>query len=250
MNNKTSRLISFWGILFIPIVWVFCKDVLNIPDRYLPSILQVISAFKDIEPNVFVHFFVTLSRLLVGMVLGILVGVFLGILLYYSSRLNDFLSPFIQSIRSIPAIATVPFFILWFGFSEFGKYFLVTLGISLNIAISSYQILSKMPEKYSVFSKGFQIKLNKKIRHYSLPTVLEHIYPTIRFSLSTAIGLVIVSELLGSQIGLGYLIQTSRSTFSIHVIFLAVILLGIMNFTLDLTIKYLWKKIIFWQKRQ
>jgi ABC-type nitrate/sulfonate/bicarbonate transport system permease component len=233
--------------MFIPLIWIFCKDILSISDRYLPSISATFSAVKDIEPNVFIHTAYTVSRLLGGMILGVVIGIGLGLWLYYSSLINNFLSPIIQSIRSIPPIATVPFFLLWFGFSEFGKYCLVTSGIALYIAISAYQTLLKMPEKYQILFKSFGINPNKRVLTYTLPIVLENIFPTIRYSLSTAIGLVIVSELLGAQIGLGYLIQTSRTTFSLHVIFLAVILLGIINFIFDTLIRFLWKKIVYWQ---
>lgn len=250
MNKKLDHVISIIGIVFIPVVWIFCKEVLGVSDRYLPSISTTFSAIRDIEPNIFIHSLYTVTRLCLGMVFGTLIGISLGICIYSSVIIRNFISPVIQSVRSVPPIATVPFFLLWFGFSEFGKYFMVTLGISLNIAVSAYQILVKMPEKYAVFFKSFGINSSKQIKSYSLPVVLENIFPTIRFSLSTAIGLVIVSELLGAQVGLGYLIQTSRSTFSIHTIFLAVIFLGIINFIFDTIIRWLWKKIVYWQVNQ
>jgi ABC-type nitrate/sulfonate/bicarbonate transport system permease component len=249
MKPKISHIISFAGVIFIPLIWIFCKEVLSVSDRFLPSIGATFSAIKDIEPNVFVHTAYTVSRLMVGMILGVFIGIALGIWLYYSTYIYSFLSPIIQSIRSIPPIATVPFFLLWFGFAEFGRYLLITLGIALNIAIATYQILQNMPEKYKILFKSFGINPRKRVLTYSLPVVLENIFPTVRFSLSTAIGLVIVSELLGSQVGLGYLIQTSRSTFSLHVIFLAVILLGIVNFVFDTLIRFLWKKMVYWQTK-
>lgn len=250
MNKRLNHIISIIGIVFIPVIWIFCKDALGISDRYLPSISATFSAIKDIEPNIFIHSLYTITRLGLGMILGIFIGISLGLCIYSSAIMRNFLSPIIQSIRSVPPIATVPFFLLWFGFSEFGKYFMVTLGISLNIAVSAYQILIKMPEKYSIFFKSFGINPSRQIKSYSLPVVLENIFPTVRFSLSMAIGLVIVSELLGAQVGLGYLIQTSRSTFSIHAIFLAVIFLGIINFIFDTIIRWLWKKIVYWQVKQ
>ena len=82
---------------------------------------------------------------------------------------------------------------------------------------------------------------------FLLPSVLERILPTLRFALATALGLVVVSELLGSQVGLGYLIQTARSTFSLQLIFLAAILLGVMNFCLDFLLRWCWGLIVFWR---
>jgi NitT/TauT family transport system permease protein len=125
---------------------------------------------------------------------------------------------------------------------------MIIVGISFNIAIAAHQILENTPERYRILFKSFDKKPRSLTMSYILPTVFENILPTILFSLSTAIGLVIVSELLGSQVGLGYLIQNSRSTFSMHVIFLATILLGLLNTLFDYLIRLLWKHIVYWRK--
>jgi ABC-type nitrate/sulfonate/bicarbonate transport system permease component len=150
-------------------------------------------------------------------------------------------------MRSIPAIAAVPFFLLWFGFSEHGKILLVLTGIAFNIAVATNQVLSAIPEKDRILFRSFGIAPNAMIVDYMLPRLLEALLPTVRFSLSTAMGVVIVSELLGSQIGLGYLMQTARSTFSMHVIFLATIMLGVLNAIVDAVVVHLWSKSLYWK---
>jgi ABC-type nitrate/sulfonate/bicarbonate transport system permease component len=136
---------------------------------------------------------------------------------------------------------------LWFGFAESGRLLLVVAGIAFNIAVATHQILSDVPEKQRILFKSFGIESSHLVRSYSIPRILESLLPTIRFSLSTAMGVVIVSELLGSQIGLGYLIQTARNTFSMHVIFLATILLGILNSLMDFLVTRVWSKAIYWR---
>lgn len=236
------------SILFI-IVWVVLKSVFHISDRVLPSIEDVFRAISDIrEPSLWAHSYSTILRLVIGFTAGIAFGVALGVLIYNSKTFARLLNPTIQSFRAVPPIATVPFFILWFGFSEIGRYFMVISGIGFNIAVSTYQILNFIPERYQVMFRSFNKKPSKMIFSYILPRISEDLLPTIRFSLSVAIGLVIVSELLGAQVGLGYLIQTSRSTYSMHVIFLAMILLGIINFSFDKLITFLWHKLTFWKR--
>jgi len=155
--------------------------------------------------------------------------------------------PSLQGIRSLPPVAAIPFFLLWFGFSDIGKWLLVVVGAGANLTFTSYQILLDMPEKYHFALTSFGVARKSLSWNISLPLVLERLLPTLRFSLSTAIGLIIVSELLGSQVGLGYLIQSARSTFSLQTIFLCAILLGIMNAVVDWGLVHLWKTIVFWR---
>jgi ABC-type nitrate/sulfonate/bicarbonate transport system permease component len=225
-QHIAPKIITITGILFLPAIWLFLKEVIHVSDRYLPSIYNVFTAYNDIQPNIFSHLIATLIRILIGMSLGTIFGVFIGMFIYKWKRFYKLSFPSIQSLRAIPPIATVPFFLLWFGFEEVGKYLLITLGVGLNITITTFQILMSIPEKYLIFFKSFNRSPKQYIFIFLIPYIFENILPTLRFALATAIGLVIVSELLGAQIGIGYVLQVARSTFSLHVIFLSVILLG------------------------
>lgn len=247
-NKPGNFFLTFLGSVLSIIIWVVVKSCFDIPDRILPSLQDVIACATDLDPNLFVHSLSTIMRLTIGFLGGILFGVSLGIFIYKSAIGQKLLNPTLQSLRAIPPIATVPFFILWFGFSEVGRYFMVISGIGFNIAIATYQVLKFVPEKYQVLFKSFNKKPESMLFSYLVPRILEELLPTIRFSLSIAIGLVIVSELLGAQVGLGYLIQTSRSTYSMQVIFLCTIILGLINFTFDKLITLLWQKLTFWKK--
>ena len=246
--ESVLRLISRTvGVMLIPVLWVVLKQVLHVSDRFLPSVRSVFGAINDIEPSVWVHTFYTISRFGVGFIAGVSLGLFLGLLLFKFDWLFDVIMPSIQATRAVPAIAIIPFFILWFGFSEFGRYLLVVAGTAFNISIATYQIVSTIPEKDLIMFQSFHSRPQDMVLRYGLPRVAEGLLPTLRFSLSTAIGLIVASELLGSQTGLGYLLQSSQSTFSMHVVFLVTIFLGIINVTADWLLRIGWSSLVFWR---
>ncbi len=246
-ESMNSRFLTVAGFVLVPAIWIVVKYFGLVSDRYLPAPDAVMRACWEIEPSVFYHLAFTAFRLVTGFIAGVAVGIFLGIVINKSKTLAKLLNPILDSMRSVPAIATVPFFLLWFGFSEHGKILLVLAGIAFNIAVATNQVLSEIPEKYQILFNSFGIAPNSMIKDYTLPRIIETLLPTVRFSLSTAIGVVIVSELLGSQVGLGYLMQTARSTFSMHVIFLATIMLGILNAIVDFAVTRLWGKALYWK---
>lgn len=245
--GKASYLVPIVGIVLMPMIWIILKEFGHISDRYLPAPLDVIRAAREIDPSVFIHLSFTATRLVLGFLAGTAAGICLGIAVYNSKLFARLITPTLDSMRSIPAIAIVPFFILWFGFSEEGRILMVVMGIAFNIAIATYQALADMPEKHKILFKSFGISPRSLTRAYVLPRLMETLLPTIRFSLSTAMGVVIASELLGSQIGLGYLMQTARSTFSMHVIFLATILLGLLNACVDIILTRVWNRSVYWR---
>lgn len=245
--DANGRVLAVLGFLLIPALWISLKQFGLVSDRYLPAPDAVIRACWELEPNAFLHLAFTACRLVAGFIAGVATGVLLGIAITKSKLLAHLVGPMLDSMRSVPAIAIVPFFLLWFGFSEHGKILLVITGIAFNITIATNQVLMDIPEKHRILFNSFGIAPNTMILDYSLPRIMETLLPTVRFSLSTAMGVVIVSELLGSQIGLGYLIQTARSTFSMHVIFLATIMLGVLNALVDRVITCLWDRSIYWR---
>lgn len=246
-NNTASHLVPIIGIILMPVIWVALKYFTHVSDRYLPAPTDVIRAATEIDPSVIIHASCTTVRLVLGFLAGTLAGVILGITTFNSKTFARLISPTIASMRSIPAIAIVPFFILWFGFSETGRILMVVMGIAFNLAVATYQALSNMPEKHKILFKSFDISPRSLTWEYVIPRLMETLLPTVRFSLSTAMGVVIASELLGSQIGLGYLMQTARSTFSMHVIFLATIILGLLNAFVDFVLTRAWNRAVYWR---
>lgn len=235
------------GVLLVPMIWIFVKVFFAVSDRYLPAPLAVLQATKDIRPSVFVHLFYTSSRLVIGYSLGVVIGIGWALLMVRFQNLRALLTPSIQAMRSIPAPAVIPFFLLWFGFSETGRYLIVLSAVSFNVTVASMQILAHKPESHAAFFHSFALQGGSLSFSYALPRIAEAILPTLRFSLALAIGAVTVSELLGSQVGLGYLIQSSRSTFSLHVLFLSTILLGCLSAVADLILRSVWNHFVFWR---
>ncbi|MBR5632045.1 MAG: ABC transporter permease [Bacteroidales bacterium] len=250
MKNKAKhKTLMALGCMLPVIIWIGVKYCFNIEDRYLPSPKSVLIVFGKLQPNILLHALISLSRLLIGFVFGILLGIFTGLYLHKSKIAYQLIYPTIQSIRAIPPYASIPFFLLWFGFSEIGKFVILICGITFNLAVATYQTLLTIETKYDIFFKSIGKESRQFTWPFTLPYVIERILPTLRFSLSTAIGLVVVAEMLGAQMGLGYVIQTSRSTYSMDVIILAAFLFGIVNVIVDKLLIVLWKTIVFWRKK-
>jgi ABC-type nitrate/sulfonate/bicarbonate transport system permease component len=236
-----------WSLLII--VWLFVCYVIGVPARYLPRPGAVIGALWDIDPPLYIHIAATTARVVVGTVAGAVLGVALALLIASFDGARRTLMPAILALRAVPLIATVPFFLLWFGFSEWGKFVLVAMGVGLNIVVAALQILADTNERYLVALASLRTSLRSHPVSLSLPLVVQGILPTLRTSVAIIFGAVLVSELLGSQVGLGYLIQTSRTTYSMHVVFLVTAILGVLASLLDWILIQVWKRCVFWIPR-
>jgi len=237
------------GYIALPAIWVFLTNCLQVNPRFLPKISDVATAWVGLNPSILVHMGATAVRFAIGFILGTVIGLGLALAMFRFRALDALLSPTIQSMRAVPAAAIVPFFLLWFGFSETGRYLLATVAVAFNVSVAARQILNTRSPVHEAFFQSIETPPWTLTFEYCLPLVLENILPTLRYSLALAIGAVTVSELLGSQVGLGYLIQTSRATFSLNLLFLAMILLGFLSIVADFVLCYFWKHIVYWRTK-
>lgn len=230
------------------VVWVSVRSAFGISDRYLPSPLAVLLAVGNIEPSLVLHFAVSWLRLIIGVSAGVIGGIAVGLWWWRSPIALEWTLPSVQAIRAVPSTATVPFFILWFGFAEYGRLLILLLGVGLNVAVAVREILSHIPLRYATAMSSFGLdQRDMPVRQFALPFVLETLLPTVRYSLATGTALVVVSELLGAQVGLGHLIQTALSTFSLHLVFLSALCFGVISSVSDFAVVRMWKRIVYWR---
>src|SRR5215472_2461248 len=74
------------------------------------------------------HALATLWRVAWGFALGVMAGTIFGAITGYSALTHRVVDPTLQALRSIPSIAWVPLFILWFGIFEASKIILIAVG--------------------------------------------------------------------------------------------------------------------------
>ncbi len=244
------KITKILGFIIFPLLWIFLSEIVKVPSSYLPSPMDVVNEFLDLKKLYLYHFFLTSVRLIGGMLLGIFLGIVLAYFMYKYETFDNVVQPFFQSVRAIPPVATIPFFLLWFGFSDKGKIILLVVAVSVNLAFAGYQILIDMPESYKISLINLSYTRRDMKWKIGLGLILEKILPTLRFALVISIASIITIEMLGSQSGLGYLMQTARTTFNLSGIFVCVILLGILNSVLDFLTIFVINKLVFWERRK
>lgn len=177
--------------------------------------------------------YVSLARLLAALIVGVPLGVVIGCSMGRWHTIDAMLSPFVGMFNSIPAIALVPFSLLWLGVSEYSRFSLLLYTITLTVLLSSRQGVRSVPL--------LRLKAGATLGVVGIPAffrvVIPSCVPTIIVGIRTAIGLgvmvVVAAEMLGANSGLGYMIMQARSQFNVADMAVAVITLGLLSLVLD-----------------
>jgi len=169
------------------------------PPTYLAALLAIVTNSFD-----------TIVRLYVGLLFGSVVGTFLGLAVSWSRWSRRAVALPLQFVRSLPLLAMVPLFQLWFGTYFVGKVAFVAYGVGVIFFAGVVNAVKNVPQIYIDNARTLGASRLQLYYTVILPSILPELRATILLSLGTAWGAVLGAEYLGAQSGLGYMIVYSE----------------------------------------
>ena len=114
-DASRTRLLSAALIVGFFLLWEVLCILLNVSDLVLPRPSEILVTLVTRFPVLWPHILQTLSSTLLGFSLGVVIGVTLGVLVGTSKLAYAVCYPLLVGFSSIPKVAVVPIFVLWFG---------------------------------------------------------------------------------------------------------------------------------------
>lgn len=180
-------------------------------------------AFMVTEGDLLRHAGYTLAAAAMGFALGALPGMLLPLWMRRHPLLLRVLDPFLAAGYGLPKLALAPLFILWFGIGTASKVALVTSVVFFIVFFSTMGGVQDVDRRLLRMARVMGASHAQLSRRIVWPSVVPHVFAGIRIATPYAIGGVIISELVSSNRGLGYLVQLGAMSFSTPDIFATVI---------------------------
>ena len=248
---STYKFLGIVSILSFLIIWfIFTKDGLGIiaPIK-LPSPLMVIKAVVKLKEVILLDILATSARVLSGLLTGLIIGVGFGLLMSFYKKLNYFFSPLIESMRPVPVIAMIPFFLMWFGITEPGKFILIVLGVFNIMIINTLEAVKNVPLIYINAAQTLGADKKQIFKRIIIPAIIPELIGPIRVATALSFTLTVAAEFMGTNFGLGYRILDARRLFNTDVIFLGIVLFGIIASLFDMGNQKIFRYFTRWSER-
>jgi ABC-type nitrate/sulfonate/bicarbonate transport system permease component len=232
--SHLRRLGPLYGTILFFALWqagaTYIGTALLFPGPW--TVMQGVYALS-VSGELFLHIGASLQRLAIGLVIGVPIGAILGCAMGASRDVNAWFDPYLRMANSTPAIALVPFALLWFGVTEAARYSLVIYIAVLTVALSARQGVAQVPQlRVKAANTLGVIGLSAFFR-----VVVPSSFPAILAGIRTATGLgvmvVVAAEMLGAVNGLGFLIILGRQNYDPTLIFIGIFGLGVTSIVLD-----------------
>jgi sulfonate transport system permease protein len=238
-----------WAVpVLLMLTWQFAAQHGWLSSRILPEPLAVLRAAWSLtlSGELWTHVQTSAWRALSAFVIGGGLGLLLGLLTGTFRQAETLLDTTLQMIRNIPALALIPLVILWFGIDEAAKLFLVSVGVFFPVYLNTFHGIRSVDKGLIEMAKSYGLSGWRLYRDVILPGALPTILVGVRFALGLVWVLLIVSETISAQSGIGYMTMNAREFLQTDVVLVGILLYALLGKLADVLARWVERTTLRW----
>lgn len=233
-------ILAVWQLVSV-LGWV-SADVLPPPTAIGAAYYELISTgeLQDAIPT-------SLTRSLIGLLLGGTTGLLLGLFAGLWRVGEELFDAPLQMLRTIPFIALIPLFIIWFGIGEDAKIALITAATVFPMYLNTYAGVRGVDHKLIEAGKIFGLSDRGIAVRIILPTALPSILVGLRYSAGVSLLALVAAEHINARSGIGYILVNANQNQRADIIIAGVIVYAFLGIALDLIMRIIERLALPWR---
>jgi NitT/TauT family transport system permease protein len=211
--------------------WEWLPGLLKIPPFILPPASQTWNEFLRMlaSERLLYHAAITSLEVVAGFVLGSLLGMFIGYLLGISPKAEMVLSPYLLALQIAPKVAFAPLFVMWLGYTVYPKILVAILIVFFPVMVNVLTAIRTVDPDMVNLARSFSASRWQIFRMIEYPATLPPLFSGLRIGSTLAVIGVVVGELVGGNLGLGYLLVFGEGQGNTAMVFVTIIVLTLIG---------------------
>lgn len=241
-------------VVAFALVWQLATSLID--SFFFPTATEIVASFWDTwvagadAAQTFVGQFVpSVLRLLAGLALATVVGIVVGILVGRSRSLRDYVEPLIEFLRAIPPPALIPLFLVLLGIGDSMKILMIAFGVVWPILLNTIDGVQSVEQLYLDTGRIYGVGRMQQMIRIILPAAAPKIFAGLRVSLSIAVILMVISEMVATTNGVGFQIIQAQRTFKVLDMWAGIFLLGLLGYLLNTLLLMVEARVLHWHRR-
>ena len=247
-----SMMGRWYSIPLLLVMWQAAVASGLVQSRLLPGVGAVWDVLMSETTNgaLIYHASVTVSRALTGFVLAALIGIPFAAAMARSVLVRNLFEPIFFVGYPIPKIALFPVFTYIFGIGTPSKIAFTFLECLYPVVVTCYFGFSAVPTHLVWSAQNCGASRSTILRRVIVPAALPSIFSGLRIALPVAIIVVVLTEMIGDSIGLGYYITIWSTRFRFANVYAAIIVIGLCGLALDQAMLLLRRRLVYWEREE
>ncbi|SMH45979.1 ABC transporter permease [Azospirillum agricola] len=190
----------------------------------------------------------SLYRVVLGFAVGAGLALPLGLAMGGKPRVHALMDPLLQILRPIPPIAYIPLAILWFGLGNAPAVFLIAIGAFFPVLMNTIAGVRHVDGIYLRAARNLGVGRTTMFIRVILPAATPYILAGARIGIGTAFIVVIVSEMIAVNSGLGFRILEAREFMWSDKIIAGMFTIGLLGLAIDIGMNRLNNHLLRWHR--
>ena len=249
-QHTIEHLKSAAFIVLLFVFWEAACVIFSVSPIVLPRPSAILSTLVVQMPALWPHILQTLLTTMIGFAGGMVIGVALGAIVGTSRAAYNVAYPLLVGFSSIPKVAVVPIFVLWFG-SGFVPAVLTALTscifpIVVNVATG---LATTEPEMEDVL-KALGANRSQVFWNVSLPRTMPYFFASLKIAVTLAFVGTVLSETVASNRGIGTVMMMAASSFDVPLAFAGLFALALLGILLYAVFALIEQRVCGWANRK
>jgi len=251
---RTSRYSFYWtapiSLGMALLIWWLVTRTAGLPAFILPSPLQVAVRFGKAlaDGSLLSNTLVTLTEVLLGLLAGTVTAAVLGYTIAKSRLFERLVAPYLVATQAIPIVAVAPLLVIWFGPGIFSKVLICALIVFFPVLVNTVVGVRAVPRPLHDLMGSLYAKPSQRLRYLEIPAALPVLLGGLRIGATLSVIGAVVGELVGSDQGLGFLVNVARGQYDTALVFVAVFTLILLALLLYGIVAFVESKLLVWQE--
>jgi NitT/TauT family transport system permease protein len=249
MNERLESAIPWIFVISLLAIWELACVALHVPVFVLPRPSQVtVSLYNQFGP-IIDNSWTTLLRTLLGFAIAVVLGVVLGLAIGSSRLVYRGLYPVLVGFNSIPKVAVVPVFVIWFGIGTIPAVLTAFLVSFFPIAVNVATGLATIEPELLDVMRSLGAKKRKILMKVGLPRAMPYFFASLKVAITLAFVGTIISETVAANKGIGYLMMAATANFDTPLVFAGLFVIAVMGIVMYALFAVVEQRMTFWAKR-
>jgi sulfonate transport system permease protein len=254
VKNSPRPIVSAqWLRLASPIallaVWQLASSLGWISSRSLASPEQVLASLYQliIDGELSRHLLVSMGRAAKGLAIAIVLGGGLALISGLSRAGEYIIDAPMQMLRTLPVLALIPLFIIWFGIGEAPKVALVAVAAAFPIYLTLYAGIRGVDAKLVEVARVLGLSRAELTWHVVLPGALPTALVGLRYALGLSWLILVAAEQINASSGIGFLMNDARDFMRTDIIVVGLTVYALLGLAVDILVRWLERRLLAWR---
>jgi sulfonate transport system permease protein len=244
-----ARFLSRYGVLLgFLVLWQVSSSIRWVNPAVFPPLDAILAAlWKGLTGGALLDdIAISLQRSGTAFAAAVVVAIPLGLFMGQIHAVERALEPILQVFRQTSALALYPVFILLLGLGEASKVFVIFWATLFPLLLNTIGGVKEVDPKLIEMARVYGASRLTVFRRVVLPGAVPSIFVGLRLSATTALLLLIASEMIGANKGVGFQVMNAQYNFQIPLMFAAIVLLACLGLLSNYALVVLQRRLCRW----